>query len=416
MASISTNTTGTRRVLFTWNGTRHTLYVGRLSRKNTEALRSLVEAIISARTQGLPFDADTASRIAKLSDDLHDRLASFHLVDPRPKPLPLVPFIDDYIRHRTDWKPNSVKNAKQARGYLSRFFAQPVTLTEVTEHDAKAFRRWLRSQVGENTTRRNCRWASQFFRNAVDRRLLDRNPFACLKGLTMKIDGERQHYIDEATSAQVLEACPSADWRLIFVLCRYAGLRCPSEVVNLRWSDVDWHNGRLTVEAPKTGLRFVPIFPEVRRELDALFAMAKDRATHILTLRGTTTTNLRTQFRRILVRAGVKPWPKLFHNLRATRETELIERFPIHVVCKWMGNSQPVAMKHYLQVTEDHWKGATADNANDNASTSDQPGPQQTRRPGIPGDLSAVTRCELPRTPPLIHPTGVEEVSIPSGK
>ena len=45
-------------------------------------------------------------------------------------------------------------------------------------------------------------------------------------------------------------------------------------------------------------------------------------------------------------------------NLRSTRETELAEEHPIHVVCKWLGNSQPVAAKHYLQVTDEHFEKA----------------------------------------------------------
>jgi hypothetical protein len=60
---------------------------------------------------------------------------------------------------------------------------------------------------------------------------------------------------------------------------------------------------------------------------------------------------------------GLEPWPKLFHNLRATRQTELQERFPSHVVCKWIGNSSMIAAKHYLQVTEEHFRAATAPNA-----------------------------------------------------
>ena len=49
--------------------------------------------------------------------------------------------------------------------------------------------------------------------------------------------------------------------------------------------------------------------------------------------------NLRTQFMRILTKAGVTPWPKLFVNLRATRATELREEFPGHVVDSWIGHS-----------------------------------------------------------------------------
>jgi hypothetical protein len=56
--------------------------------------------------------------------------------------------------------------------------------------------------------------------------------------------------------------------------------------------------------------------------------------------------------------AGLTPWPKLFQNLRATRETELGETFPIHVVCKWIGNTEAVARKHYLQVTDADYEKA----------------------------------------------------------
>jgi len=57
----------------------------------------------------------------------------------------------------------------------------------------------------------------------------------------------------------------------------------------------------------------------------------------------------------IIWSAGLKEWPKLFQNLRSTRQTELSETFPSHVVCKWMGNSKPVADRHYLQTTEAHF-------------------------------------------------------------
>jgi hypothetical protein len=61
---------------------------------------------------------------------------------------------------------------------------------------------------------------------------------------------------------------------------------------------------------------------------------------------------------RIIKRAGMKPWPKPFQNLRSTRETELMEKFPAHVVCGWIGNSEAIALKHYLQVTDDHFERA----------------------------------------------------------
>lgn len=60
---------------------------------------------------------------------------------------------------------------------------------------------------------------------------------------------------------------------------------------------------------------------------------------------------MRTQFERIIRRAELEPWKKLFQNLRSTRESELAESYPLHVVTALLGNSEPVARKHYLQST-----------------------------------------------------------------
>jgi hypothetical protein len=42
----------------------------------------------------------------------------------------------------------------------------------------------------------------------------------------------------------------------------------------------------------------------------------------------------------------------------STRETELAETYPIQVVCDWIGNTAAVAAKHYLQVTDEHYRQA----------------------------------------------------------
>ena len=72
--------------------------------------------------------------------------------------------------------------------------------------------------------------------------------------------------------------------------------------------------------------------------------------------------NLRKQFTKLIRSAGLTVWPKVFHNLRSSRQTELEESFPRHTVCAWMGNSETVADRHYLQVLERHFETATMDN------------------------------------------------------
>jgi hypothetical protein len=64
-------------------------------------------------------------------------------------------------------------------------------------------------------------------------------------------------------------------------------------------------------------------------------------------------------FLQILAKAGLKPWPRLFHNLRGSLETDLIERHPAHVVVSWLGNSERVALKHYPKMTPRHLENAS---------------------------------------------------------
>ena len=59
-------------------------------------------------------------------------------------------------------------------------------------------------------------------------------------------------------------------------------------------------------------------------------------------------------FLEILTKAKIEPWPRLFHNLRGSLQTDLQDRFPAHVVNAWLGNSERVAQKHYLKVTQEH--------------------------------------------------------------
>jgi site-specific recombinase XerD len=185
--------------------------------------------------------------------------------------------------------------------------------------------------------------ARQFFQDAVDRELIGRNPFRPIKS-TAGSNRERDFFITRDLADKVLEECTDDQWRLLFALSRFGGLRCPSEHLALRLDGVDWERNRLRVDSPKTehhdgkAFRMVPLFPELRPYVEQVFDSAPDGATHFITRYGSARQNLRTQLKRIIERAGLEAWPKLRHNLRASRQTELEEQFPSYVVCAWMGN------------------------------------------------------------------------------
>lgn len=167
----------------------------------------------------------------------------------------------------------------------------------------------------------------------------------------------REFFISQSLAEEVLSAYPDDEWRLIFALARYGGLRCPSEQATITWSDIDWERGRIVVRETKRNrhieARENPLFPELRPFLEICFRAEDRDPIKVIGRVRCTKTNLRTQMGRILERASIKQWPKLFLNLRATRETELVRQgHPVHVVCSWLGNTPKVASKHYLQVTD----------------------------------------------------------------
>jgi len=204
----------------------------------------------------------------------------------------------------------------------------------------------------------------QFFRAAIRRKHIADNPFDGQSTLVRE-NTTRFYFVSREEAQAVLDACPDIEWRLIFAFCRYGGLRCPSEILRLQWDDIDWDKSRFTVHASKTehhadgGIRQVPISPELYPLLRDAYEQAQPGDIHVIKRYRSKEVNLRTQLGKIIKRAGLVPWPKLFQNLRSTRQTELAEEYPQHVICRWIGNTQSVAIKHYLQVTDEHFTKAT---------------------------------------------------------
>ena len=146
-------------------------------------------------------------------------------------------------------------------------------------------------------------------------------------------------------------------------LARLAALRCPTEIGGLTWADVNWAKGRLTVRAAKTehhgadhAVRVVPICPELRALLVEAFESAEPGATTIVPMAARQRVNLGTYLKRIILKAGHKPWPRIFQNLRASCATDWVEQYPSHVVAKWLGHSPKVAAQHYLMSKDRHFE------------------------------------------------------------
>lgn len=366
MASASPEKNGSWRVQFMppSGSRRQILRLGQVTKRVAEDIKDHIERIVERRKAGLPLEERSEKWVATLPERLRRRLVELGVLEDGGRRLrsTLSGFIDDYLSARTDLKPGTLSNLRSARIWLEDYFGASREMDSITKGETEPFRAWLKKEGGlaENYIRGICRKARQFFRSALHHRLIRENPFAGMKKLTdLASPKARQFYVTRALAEQVLASCPNDEWRLIFALARYGGLRCPSELVPLTWGDIDWKKGQFVVHCIKTEghdgreIRTVPLFPELRPFLEACYR-AKDRhSTKVIKRVQCTKNNLRTQMTRILKRAGIRVWPKLFQNLRSSRESELMKVHGVELACEWIGNTPAVAVKHYLQITDE---------------------------------------------------------------
>ena len=87
-----------------------------------------------------------------------------------------------------------------------------------------------------------------------------------------------------------------------------------------------------------------------------------------------------------------QPWSKLWQNLRSTRETELADQFPAHVAAAWIGNSVAVAVKHYLQVTDEHFNEAAQNAAQKSSEMGGNERKEETESKTNPVASSSICR------------------------
>jgi hypothetical protein len=86
------------------------------------------------------------------------------------------------------------------------------------------------------------------------------------------------------------------------------------------------------------------MFTQLRPYLDEVWTMAREGQTNVIPEdiylpaahgpRGWVNCNLRTSFEKIIKRAGLEPWLRLFHAMRASCESDLAREYSITTVCR----------------------------------------------------------------------------------
>jgi hypothetical protein len=205
---------------------------GTITSKQTEKIKSSVEALVSAKLSGEAIDTGTAAwlgDIRKNNRPPYKKLAKLKLADPARDDVPavapasIVPTVAEYIGgfiklREGQQKFRTTNGSRQDADSLLAFLATrgKVTLDSVTAGDARDFVIWLRSAgsstrpgkgFAEATIGRRIRRCSQFFLAAVDDGHISKNPFARVKAPSQE-NKARFRFVTRAETAKRLKVCP----------------------------------------------------------------------------------------------------------------------------------------------------------------------------------------------------------------
>ncbi len=374
MASITRTKKGATRILFyDKDGYRKAIYLGRCSKDDAEKIKHRVESVLSAGILGRSIDQDDASWLAKFPK-VREKFELVGLIAPS-KPVEakesatLGDFLDGYMeRYGATRKPATRIVWLQVIGNLKALMPKGIRLNEITAGHCKEFVEKMRAKgMADSTLCKRVAICRQFLGDAVDWEFIPKNPFKAVK-----VEGggaTTNEYVTHETINKILAVAP-LKWKVIIGLARYGGLRTPSETLSLKWADVDLVGDLMHVPEPKVerhkgrGVRKCPISPELREILVNARKDAPLDEEYVVDAgayraaansgSGWQSANLRTELVRLLKKHDIPLWNRLFHSLRASRQTDLVnEGISLHVVCALLGNSPQIANRHYLKIKDD---------------------------------------------------------------
>jgi len=367
MASVVDDPNGRRRILFMApDEKRKTIRLGKIDRRTAEGIARHVEVLLAAKIGGQPVARETAVWLTSIGAKLKEKLAAVGLIEVE-RTLTFGEFLAEWIagKKASGFKPASLIAWEQTTDELTELLGSR-KIVDLTHADGEAYRSAMQSRNLRSTTiHKRLGHARQMLEDAVRLGRITANPWRHVRQRMGDV-AERRAYVPVADVERVLEHCPNVWWKLLVALARFGGLRIPSEAFSLTWGDIDWERERLSVPSPKTehlgkSHRVIPLFPLLRPHLEVAFEHAEEGSEYIIPEeyrkrargeRGWGGANFRTQFEKIIRRAGVEPWSRVWHSLRASCESDLAQSFPLATVTKWLGNTPSVAMRHYVDATE----------------------------------------------------------------
>ena len=314
-----------------------------------------VEVLVNKKVNNDPRQDPTAkSWVENAPPEIQRKLTRLGLYN-----LPLKRTVkelwDTFFQEHSDMYEPTRRIYIHAQERFFRFFKPNEVIGTLTQDSMREWKKFLLEDAGyaEATVASTITCAKAVFNWAKSKKWIFGSPLDGVgRGLYRNKNNDR--FITWEEYHKLLDACPCQEWRVVITLARIGGLH-PCEIKALRWTDIGGiKKDRFRVfNAKKRGQddyeRDVPLFPEVAEELDKLRPGEGEFVINRIS------NDLVGRFHQIAKRAGIERIPRPFDNMRASRATEICNKYGAKKESVWLGHSTKTAMQFYLMVTDEDY-------------------------------------------------------------
>ena len=347
-------------------------------------LLALANELESNHSTGAPNRPETNEKIQLLAPAIKKRFIEIGLLGQTAirKNFKLREFLDECLaeaRERFNAREITVETLGKWENtckHACKFFGNKTDIRRMTLSDAERYRnhRLNTDKMARDTVLSEIKHLRSFFKKAPS------NPFQeCEVKIPKQRKDPRRKYLDVGELDQVEVGIQDINWRTLFSICRWTGCRV-SEALKLKWSGIDWNFkvngkvvGQITMPSPKTAKkgrteRQLPLFKQLRPALESLYREQGEPTGDSYVIQGILNLpkigredtsrpakNAGTTMKKLIEKCDVKPWVKIFHNLRVTRENELLQsaEYRREAIHEFIGHSKEVFDANYSELNDD---------------------------------------------------------------
>jgi len=335
---------------------RQTIHLGskRYTKKTAERFKDIVEALLFYRRNEITTPEKTVENwLQNAPAELKAKLAKAELLVVE-EVKTCQQLWEAFLKFKSaTLKPKSIKNYGNCQTLFFEMFLPNESIESLTHDRLLEWKASMLEEYKESTVAGQIARLHALLNWAVEQEWLPKSPARKIERGSFR-NREFDRFITMEEYAKLLDACPNQEWRTIIALARIGGLRCPSELRLLRWTDI--LQDRFTVHSPKTerheghDKRVVRLFDELREELDR----HDQTGEFVVQSFQQRTWNLYNPFQEISERAGLGRIRCPFVNMRRSRANEVVRKWGEAMERLWIGHSWEVMEKHYLlQLDED---------------------------------------------------------------